>query len=142
MDALRCPPENTPVSVLSGVEKRRVALCRLLLKKPDILLIDEPTNHLVAESVAWMDHHLQKYPGTVIAVTHDRYFLENVAGWSSLRATDPSMKPTVKSAWVRMPPGRVASSIDGCPDRRQFEKNGYKNIWRLNCHCVYNGVGT
>jgi ATP-binding cassette ChvD family protein len=81
MDALRCPPENTPVSVLSGGEKRRVALCRLLLKKPDILLLDEPTNHLDAESVAWMEHHLQKYPGTVIAVTHDRYFLDNVAGW-------------------------------------------------------------
>ena len=81
MDALRCPPEDTPVSVLSGGEKRRVALCRLLLKKPDILLLDEPTNHLDAESVAWMEHHLQKYPGTVIAVTHDRYFLDNVAGW-------------------------------------------------------------
>lgn len=81
MDALRCPPENTPVGVLSGGEKRRVALCRLLLKKPDILLLDEPTNHLDAESVAWMEHHLQKYPGTVIAVTHDRYFLDNVAGW-------------------------------------------------------------
>jgi ATP-binding cassette ChvD family protein len=81
MDALRCPPENTMVSVLSGGEKRRVALCRLLLKKPDILLLDEPTNHLDAESVAWMEHHLQKYPGTVIAVTHDRYFLDNVAGW-------------------------------------------------------------
>jgi sulfate-transporting ATPase len=81
MDALRCPPENTPVRVLSGGEKRRAALCRLLLKKPDILLLDEPTNHLDAESVAWMEHHLQKYPGTVIAVTHDRYFLDNVAGW-------------------------------------------------------------
>jgi sulfate-transporting ATPase len=81
MDALRCPPEDTPVRVLSGGEKRRVALCRLLLKKPDILLLDEPTNHLDAESVAWMEHHLQKYPGTVIAVTHDRYFLDNVAGW-------------------------------------------------------------
>jgi len=81
MDALRCPPENTPVNVLSGGEKRRVALCRLLLQKPDILLLDEPTNHLDAESVAWLEQHLQKYPGTVIAVTHDRYFLDNVAGW-------------------------------------------------------------
>ncbi len=81
MDALRCPPEDTPVSVLSGGEKRRVALCRLLLQKPDILLLDEPTNHLDAESVAWLEQHLQKYPGTVIAVTHDRYFLDNVAGW-------------------------------------------------------------
>ncbi|MGE5353345.1 MAG: energy-dependent translational throttle protein EttA [Acidobacteriota bacterium] len=81
MDALRCPPGETSVKVLSGGEKRRVALCRLLLKKPDILLLDEPTNHLDAESVAWLEHHLQKYEGTVIAVTHDRYFLDNVAGW-------------------------------------------------------------
>jgi sulfate-transporting ATPase len=81
MDALRCPAEDTPVTVLSGGEKRRVALCRLLLQKPDILLLDEPTNHLDAESVAWLEQHLQKYPGTVIAVTHDRYFLDNVAGW-------------------------------------------------------------
>lgn len=81
MDALRCPPGATPVKVLSGGEKRRVALCRLLLKKPDILLLDEPTNHLDAESVAWLEQHLQQYAGTVIAVTHDRYFLDNVAGW-------------------------------------------------------------
>ena len=81
MDALRCPPGETPVKVLSGGEKRRVALCRLLLQNPDILLLDEPTNHLDAESVAWLEHHLQSYAGTVIAVTHDRYFLDNVAGW-------------------------------------------------------------
>ena len=81
MDALRCPPGEAQVKVLSGGEKRRVALCRLLLQKPDILLLDEPTNHLDAESVAWLEHHLQQYPGTVIAVTHDRYFLDNVAGW-------------------------------------------------------------
>ncbi|NTU42348.1 MAG: energy-dependent translational throttle protein EttA [Nitrospirales bacterium] len=81
MDALRCPAADTPVNLLSGGEKRRVALCRLLLQKPDILLLDEPTNHLDAESVAWLEHHLQSYPGTVIAVTHDRYFLDNVAGW-------------------------------------------------------------
>ncbi|MDJ0781240.1 MAG: energy-dependent translational throttle protein EttA [Desulfosarcinaceae bacterium] len=81
MDALRCPPGDTPVQVLSGGERRRVALCRLLLQKPDILLLDEPTNHLDAESVAWLEHHLQQYAGTVIAVTHDRYFLDNVAGW-------------------------------------------------------------
>jgi len=81
MDALRCPEGDTPVKVLSGGEKRRVALCRLLLKKPDILLLDEPTNHLDAESVAWLEHHLQNYAGTIIAVTHDRYFLDNVAGW-------------------------------------------------------------
>ena len=81
MDALRCPAGDTPVKVLSGGEKRRVALCRLLLKKPDILLLDEPTNHLDAESVAWLEHHLKEYAGTIIAVTHDRYFLDNVAGW-------------------------------------------------------------
>ena len=81
MDALRCPPPDTSVKVLSGGERRRVALCRLLLQKPDILLLDEPTNHLDAESVAWLEHHLQNYPGTIIAVTHDRYFLDNVAGW-------------------------------------------------------------
>jgi ATP-binding cassette ChvD family protein len=81
MDALRCPPGETPVGVLSGGESRRVALCRLLLQKPDILLLDEPTNHLDAESVAWLEQHLKQYAGTVIAVTHDRYFLDNVAGW-------------------------------------------------------------
>ncbi len=81
MEALRCPPGDTPVSVLSGGERRRVALCRLLLRAPDILLLDEPTNHLDAESVAWLERHLQKYEGTVIAVTHDRYFLDNVAEW-------------------------------------------------------------
>ena len=81
MDALRCPPPDTSVGILSGGEKRRVALCRLLLQKPDILLLDEPTNHLDAESVAWLEHHIQQYEGTVIAVTHDRYFLDNVAGW-------------------------------------------------------------
>jgi sulfate-transporting ATPase len=81
MNALRCPPGDTSVEVISGGERRRVALCRLLLQKPDILLLDEPTNHLDAESVAWLEHHLQQYAGTVIAVTHDRYFLDNVAGW-------------------------------------------------------------
>ncbi len=81
MDALRCPPSDTPVSILSGGERRRVALVRLLLKQPDILLLDEPTNHLDAESVAWLERHLKEYQGTVIAVTHDRYFLDNVAGW-------------------------------------------------------------
>jgi ATP-binding cassette ChvD family protein len=81
MDALRCPPPDAQINILSGGEKRRVALCRLLLMKPDILLLDEPTNHLDAETVGWLEHHLQQYEGTVIAVTHDRYFLDNVAGW-------------------------------------------------------------
>jgi ATP-binding cassette ChvD family protein len=81
MDALRCPPPDADVSVLSGGERRRVALCKLLLSQPDLLLLDEPTNHLDAESVQWLEQHLEKYPGTVVAVTHDRYFLDNVAGW-------------------------------------------------------------
>ncbi|HVT88814.1 MAG TPA: energy-dependent translational throttle protein EttA, partial [Tepidisphaeraceae bacterium] len=81
LDALRCPPQDMPVNLISGGERRRVALCRLLLKKPDILILDEPTNHLDAESVSWLEQHLKRYEGTVIAVTHDRYFLDNVAGW-------------------------------------------------------------
>ena len=81
MDALRCPPPDADVSILSGGERRRVALCKLLLQQPDLLLLDEPTNHLDAESVLWLEQHLEKYPGTVVAVTHDRYFLDNVAGW-------------------------------------------------------------
>src|SRR5438046_2633044 len=81
MDALRLPPPDAEVTTLSGGERRRVALCRLLLQAPDLLLLDEPTNHLDAESVAWLDRHLEQYKGTVVAVTHDRYFLDNVAGW-------------------------------------------------------------
>src|SRR6187455_3443801 len=81
MDALRCPPPDTDVKILSGGERRRVALCKLLLQQPDLLLLDEPTNHLDAESVQWLEQHLAKYAGTVVAITHDRYFLDNVAGW-------------------------------------------------------------
>lgn len=81
MEALMCPPADTKIGVLSGGERRRVALCRLLLQEPDVLLLDEPTNHLDAESIDWLEQHLQRYKGTVIAVTHDRYFLDNVAGW-------------------------------------------------------------
>jgi len=81
MDALRCPPKDMPIKLISGGEKRRVALCRLLLQAPDILLLDEPTNHLDAETILWLEHHLKQYKGTVIAITHDRYFLDNVAGW-------------------------------------------------------------
>src|SRR5207302_8945490 len=81
MDALRCPPADADVAKLSGGERRRVALCRLLLRQPDLLLLDEPTNHLDAESVAWLEQHLRDYRGTVVAITHDRYFLDNVAGW-------------------------------------------------------------
>src|SRR5207248_1700300 len=81
MDALRCPPPDAEVATLSGGERRRVALCRLLLTQPDLLLLDEPTNHLDAESVAWLERHLSDYRGTVVAITHDRYFLDNVAGW-------------------------------------------------------------
>ena len=81
LDALRCPPADAAVTTLSGGERRRVALCRLLLEKPDLLLLDEPTNHLDAESVAWLEHTLHDYAGTVMIVTHDRYFLDNVTGW-------------------------------------------------------------
>src|SRR5256886_4473334 len=81
MDAIRLPPGEADVTTLSGGERRRVALCQVLLRQPDLLLLDEPTNHLDAESVAWLERHLQGYPGTVVAITHDRYFLDNVAGW-------------------------------------------------------------
>jgi ATPase subunit of ABC transporter with duplicated ATPase domains len=81
MDALGCPPDEASVAKLSGGERRRVALCRLLLEKPDLLLLDEPTNHLDAETVAWLEGHLRAYPGAILIVTHDRYFLDNVTGW-------------------------------------------------------------
>jgi energy-dependent translational throttle protein EttA len=109
MDALRCPPGDTPVSTLSGGEKRRVALCRLLLQAPDILLLDEPTNHLDAESVQWLEQHLQQYAGTVIAVTHDRYFLDNVAGWIlELDRGEGIPWKGNYSSWLEQKKGRLA----------------------------------
>ena len=109
MDALRCPPGDTPVSVLSGGEKRRVALCRLLLQAPDILLLDEPTNHLDAESVQWLEQHLQQYAGTVIAVTNDRYFLDNVAGWIlELDRGEGIPWKGNYSSWLEQKKGRLA----------------------------------
>ncbi len=109
MDALRCPPRETPIKDLSGGEKRRVALCRLLLQKPDILLLDEPTNHLDAESVSWLEQHLQKYEGTIIAVTHDRYFLDNVAGWIlELDRGEGIPWKGNYSSWLEQKQGRLA----------------------------------
>ncbi|NKB66188.1 MAG: energy-dependent translational throttle protein EttA [Candidatus Latescibacteria bacterium] len=120
MDALRCPPEDALVDVLSGGELRRVALCRLLLKQPDILLLDEPTNHLDAESVAWLEHHLQQYPGTVIAVTHDRYFLDNVAGW--ILELDQGRGIPWKgnySSWLEQKQARLAQEEKAESDRQK-----------------------
>lgn len=120
MDALRCPPSDTKCDVLSGGEKRRVALCRILLQKPDILLLDEPTNHLDAESVAWLEHHLQAYDGTVIAVTHDRYFLDNVAGW--ILELDRGVGIPWKgnySSWLEQKEKRLAMEEKKQTDRRR-----------------------
>lgn len=109
MDALRCPPSDTPIAVCSGGEKRRVALCRLLLQEPDVLLLDEPTNHLDAESVLWLEQHLQQYKGTVIAVTHDRYFLDNVAGWIlELDRGEGIPWKGNYSSWLEQKQGRLA----------------------------------
>jgi ATP-binding cassette ChvD family protein len=120
MDALRCPPGESQVSVLSGGEKRRVALCRLLLKKPDILLLDEPTNHLDAESVAWLEHHLHSYPGTVIAVTHDRYFLDNVAGWIlELDRGEGIPWKGNYSSWLEQKQGRLAVEEKSASERQK-----------------------
>jgi ATP-binding cassette ChvD family protein len=120
MDALRCPPGDTPVKVLSGGEKRRVALCRLLLQKPDILLLDEPTNHLDAETVAWLEQHLQRYAGTVIAVTHDRYFLDNVAGWIlELDRGEGIPWKGNYSSWLEQKKGRLALEQKAESDRQK-----------------------
>ena len=123
MDALRCPAADTTVNVISGGERRRVALCRLLLKKPDILLLDEPTNHLDAESVAWLEQHLQQYAGTVIAVTHDRYFLDNVAGW--ILELDRGHGIPWKgnySSWLEQKQNRLANEEKSESDRQKTLK--------------------
>lgn len=123
MDALRCPPGDTKCNILSGGEKRRVALCRILLKKPDILLLDEPTNHLDAESVAWLERHLQEYEGTIIAVTHDRYFLDNVAGW--ILELDRGVGIPWKgnySSWLEQKEKRLAVEEKHESDRRRTLK--------------------
>lgn len=120
MDALRCPPSDQVVDVLSGGEKRRVALCRLLLKKPDILLLDEPTNHLDAETVAWLERHLQQYEGTIIAVTHDRYFLDNVAGWIlELDRGEGIPWKGNYSSWLEQKEERAAQEEKGESERRK-----------------------
>lgn len=123
MGALRCPPSDTKCDILSGGEKRRVALCRILLKKPDILLLDEPTNHLDAESVAWLERHLQEYDGTIIAVTHDRYFLDNVAGW--ILELDRGVGIPWKgnySSWLEQKEKRLAVEEKHESDRRKTLK--------------------
>jgi len=120
MDALRCPPPDTKVDVLSGGEKRRVALCRLLIQEPDILLLDEPTNHLDAESVQWLEQHLQQYKGTVIAVTHDRYFLDNVAGWILELDRGHGMPFEGNySSWLEQKQARLAKEEKADAKRRQ-----------------------
>ena len=120
MDALRCPPGDSTVDILSGGEKRRVALCRLLLKKPDILLLDEPTNHLDAETVAWLEHHLHSYAGTVIAVTHDRYFLDNVAGWIlELDRGEGIPWKGNYSSWLEQKQGRLAVEEKTASERQK-----------------------
>src|SRR3989475_8017450 len=120
MDALRCPPPDAKVDVLSGGEKRRVALCRLLIQEPDILLLDEPTNHLDAESVQWLEQHLQQYTGTIIAVTHDRYFLDNVAGWILELDRGHGMPFEGNySSWLEQKQARLAKEEKADAKRRQ-----------------------
>src|SRR5499433_1070958 len=120
MDALRCPPPETSIQVLSGGEQRRVALCRLLLQKPDILLLDEPTNHLDAESVAWLEQHLKRCEGTIIAVTHDRYFLDNVAGWIlELDRGEGIPWKGNYSSWLEQKETRLAQEEKAASNRRK-----------------------
>lgn len=120
MDALRCPPSDLPVGVISGGEKRRVALCRLLLQEPDILLLDEPTNHLDAETILWLERHLQNYKGTVIAITHDRYFLDNVAGWIlELDRGEGIPHKGNYSSWLEQKQARLANESKGESKRQK-----------------------
>jgi energy-dependent translational throttle protein EttA len=131
MDALRLPPPDADVSTLSGGERRRVALCRLLLRAPDLLLLDEPTNHLDAESVAWLEQHLAEYSGAVVAVTHDRYFLDNVAGWilelgsSRSRPASPRRSDRKRAVSARSPP-----SSPGCAPTRRANAQNQRRGWR------------
>ena len=125
MDALRCPPADQVVDELSGGERRRVALCRLLLGKPDLLLLDEPTNHLDAESVAWLERHLAEYAGTVVAVTHDRYFLDNVAGW--ILELDRGKGIPYEgnySSWLEQKQKRLAAGGEGRDEPPEGDRRG------------------
>ena len=150
MDALRCPPPDADVSTLSGGERRRVALCRLLLSAPDLLLLDEPTNHLDAESVAWLEQFLERFTGTVLAVTHDRYFLDNVAGWIlelDRGAASPS-RATTRRGWSRSRRGwrsrrsrprpagaRCSASWSGCGWRRARATPSRRHAWPPTSSC-------
>ena len=125
MDALRCPPGDADVSKLSGGERRRVALTQLLLRKPDLLLLDEPTNHLDAESVNWLEHHLREYPGAILIITHDRYFLDNErAGfWNSTVVVVSPTKATIRPTWARRPNGMRRKAARTLPARRRWKPN-------------------